>query len=466
MRKKKEVSLSGRRHKNFSPHNHPIWHPCSQMKDYESFPPLQISNAEGSYLYTQTGKPLIDAISSWWCKPLGHRHPRLHAALLSQSSRFEHVILANTTYDIIEKLSHALLTLNPPMYKVFYSGDGSSAIEIALKMSLQYHAQTTAPHRRTQFAYLKHAYHGENLLSLSISDLNLYKNPFKKLCLENVCLPAHSLLTGRRDPQWNKPLTKDDTTWHAIYETLEQHKETLAGIIIEPIVQGAGGMKIHAPALIDNLRTWSRQYNIHIIADEIMTGLGRTGAPLAMHHSQSTSDITVLMKGLSAGYLPFSAILTTKEIYDAFYDDFETHKAFIHSNTYSGNALGAAVALEALSIYKEQDWFNQVAANEMTLTSILSRVAKKTGVLKEVRGIGWIAAAELRFTPHPTQKSSLPRPALAVFKECAKLGLFIRPLGNTLYLLPPFNISSKTLQTLEAILTQALLNLKNDYPLE
>ncbi len=418
------------------------------MKDYESFPPLKIVRAQGCTLYPESGKPLLDVISSWWCKPLGHGHARLRAALNEQSKHFEHVIFAHTTSTLLETLSQRLLQLAPGLDKVFYSGDGSSAIEIALKLSLQYHANVSGPGKRTQFAYLSGAYHGENLFCLAVSDLELYKAPFAALCPPMVRLPQHCRVQGRDDVRWQRG--GDD--WPQIAAVLDAHAQTLAGIIVEPIVQGAGGMHIYSPVLLQQLRRWTQQHGVHLIADEVMTGLGRTGKAFAVEHAGITPDISVLMKGLSGGFMPFSAILSTQTLYDAFYDDWESGKAFIHSNTYSGNALGAAVALAALDVYAEEDYFARVAQQELTLRAILEQVARSSGLLNNVRGIGGLAAADLTLAPTQT----LPRPAFALYLECVKRGALLRPLGQTIYLLPPFTMTSAELTEVGNILSAAL----------
>ncbi len=427
-----------------------VWHPCSQMKDYQSFPPLKIKKAIGSKLILADGTKIIDIISSWWCKSLGHGHPRLKKVLIQQAKSFEHVILANTTSDLIESLAYHLTSLGKSFKKVFFAGDGSTAIEIALKMSLQYQYQLGFV-KRKQFAYLKDAYHGENILSYSVSDLGLYKNPFLSLCQNNLCLPISNDLLGKFDTKW-KEIPKRE--WEKIEKRLNQNQANLAAIIVEPVVQGAGGMKIYSPMFLKKLRDWSCKKGILLIADEIMTGLGRTGKALACQHAGIEADIVCLMKGLTAGWSPFSAVLASKKVFDAFYDDYQTKRAFMHSNTFCGHALGARVALECLKIYEEENWFKKVEAREVLLRNVLLSVQSKTNCVGKVRSLGFMAACDLMRENQPIDPSK--RAGYLVYQEAVKRGVLLRPLGDTLYLLPPYNITSKDLEIVEMVMVDSI----------
>jgi adenosylmethionine-8-amino-7-oxononanoate aminotransferase len=262
-----------------------IWYPCSQMKDYEKFSPLHVSRAKGSYIELSDGKKIIDAISSWWCKSLGHQHPRLKKALLTQLEAFEHVILANTTNQTIINLSKKLAGLTPDLNKIFYAGDGSCAVEIALKMSLHTrHLQGKT--KKTTFISLENSYHGETLGALSVSDVGLYRNPYKALLFDTTFIASIPYVSGIQDPLWS-----DCTSyWQDIEKNLEKYCETTCAFIIEPIVQGAGGMKIYSQDFLKKLRQWTYHHDIHLIADECMTGIGRTGKMLACEHAGITPD--------------------------------------------------------------------------------------------------------------------------------------------------------------------------------
>lgn len=419
-----------------------IWHPCSQMKDYELFPPLIINKAYGSYIELKDGRRIIDAISSWWCKSLGHQHPRLKAALTAQLEYFEHVIFANSTYEIIVRLSEKLGSLCLGLDKVFYASEGSSAVEIALKMSL--HAQQLlGQNQRTQFTSLQNGYHGETFMALGLSDLGLYRQAYEAHLIKPNFIQNIPYVHSSADPLW-----KDcSDSWPDIEKQLEKQAVNLAAIIVEPIVQGAGGMKIYSQDFLFRLRKWTQDQGIYLIADEIMTGLGRTGYALACEHAQVKPDFICLSKGLTSGCLPMSAVLTHTHIYDLFYDDYLCGKNFLHSHTFSGNALAAAIALECLTILEDEKIFQQVQEKEIILKKFMQAVNNQTERLTNIRGIGAIIAADLQLT----EKEKNQRIGYQIFQKALQLGAWLRPLGNTIYWLPPLNISLQTLEELRDI---------------
>lgn len=416
------------------------------MKDYESFEPLEIVRAEGSYLYTADGKRLIDPLSSWWCKSLGHGHPRIKAAVTAQTDKFEHVILANTVNRTIAELSERLAALLPGRRHVFYGGDGSTAVEIALKMAL--HAMLICGEtKRKNFMALENGYHGETALTLAVSDLGIYKEPYRALAPDYPMLKGIPYCTGPDDPLF----TDCGAAWPALETQLEREKDTLCAVIVEPVVQGAGGMLIYSADLLRRLRTWSELNGIYLIADEIMTGFHRTGAPLAGDHAGIAPDLVCLSKGLTAGWAAMSAVVLSGELYDLFYADYGTGRDFLHSNTYAGNALAAAAALEAQKIYEDEGIAGRVAATAPVLQRFMQEVAAETGMLTKVRGIGMIGAADIR-----PEFIKAPRTGYRVYRRAIELGALLRPLGNTLYWLPPLNISVETLVELKAITIRAL----------
>ena len=421
------------------------WHPCSQMKDYESFKPLVIKKAYDCYLELNNGQKIIDAISSWWCKSLGHAHPELKKALQRQAEEFEHVIFANTTNQTIIQLSEKLMGLTKNCKKVFYvGGDGSSAIETALKMSL--HARIIQDDKaRNQFIALKNSYHGETVGAMSVSDLGLYRKPYEKLLFDSIFIePLY--VSGTDDPQWDDALSH----WKAIEKKLLPYRNTATAVIIEPIVQGAGGMKVYSRDFLSRLADWASENNIHIIADEIMTGIGRCGKMLATEYATIQPDFVCLSKGLTSGFIPFSVVLTTNKIYELFYDDYETGKSFLHSHTYSGNALGAAVALKTIEIIEEKQYCEKAILLQKKMRDAFLRMADQTQCLTHIRGIGAIIAADL-ISANTTKRSGFE-----FYKKAVALGALIRPLGNTVYWLPPLTISDTTLQELEYITTKAI----------
>jgi adenosylmethionine-8-amino-7-oxononanoate aminotransferase len=409
---------------------HHLWHPCAQMKDYESFTPLEVVGAGGPWLNLADGTRMIDAISSWWCKSLGHGHPRLRAAAKAQIDRFEHVILANTSNTEVRALAAELAAICAPLDRVFFSGDGSCAVEIAAKMALRAQALRGQPQRR-RFMALADGYHGETAFTMGLSDLGLFKAPYAAICPEIAYLQHLPQVTGTDDPGW------DDcaAAWPRIEAQLDANSADLAAIVIEPIVQGAAGMRIQGADFLRRLRAWCSANDVYLIADEIMTGMGRTGAALACDHAGVRPDFLCLSKGLTAGWVAFSATLTTTAIYELFYDDYETGKAFLHSNTYCGNAIGVAVAREALAVYADEGTFESAAKRHCELRNAMQSVADETGHLGPVRGIGAIVAADLQLPPERQNE----RVGYAIYQRGVARGALLRPIGNTIYWLPPLN---------------------------
>lgn len=420
-----------------------IWFPCSQVKDYESLPPITIQSAKGSLYYLDDGREVIDATSSWWCKSLGHQHPEIKQALGEQLEQFTHVIGTNTINDTLVNLSEKLGQLAPNLEKVFYASDGSMAVEIALKMSL--HARMLeGKHKKNTFVTLKNSYHGETFGALSVSDVGIYKKPYAANCFESLCLTELPYLNSNKDPLW----TDASSHWAISESQLLPLVDSITAIIVEPIAQGAGGMKFYSPDYLKRLSQFAKANDIHLICDEIMTGLGRTGKTFAFEHAEITPDFVTLSKGLTAGTVPMSAMLTSNAIYELFYDDYESNKAFLHSNTYFGNALACRAALTVLTIH-ERDNLNAMA-NQLgeTMKELMQLIAKESGVLTNVRQLGAITAAEMTL--------EFPRAGFKLFQEALRLGAFVRPMGNTLYWLPPFNTDKQTLEKLANITLEAI----------
>ncbi len=328
--------------------------------------------------------------------------------------------------------------------KVFYASEGSCAIEIALKMSL--HSRVNCgENQRNQFVALKQGYHGETLGALSVSDLGLYRKPYESLLFRTQFIePAY--VSGTKDIRWNDAKTE----WLCIESQLEPIANTITAIIFEPILQGAGGMKIYSQDFLSQLGRFAKYHNIHLIADEIMTGIGRTGKMLACEHAKITPDFLCLSKGLTSGNLPLSAVITTDIIYNMFYDDHETNKAFLHSHTYSGNALAASVAVATLDIITDLNLCSRAQQLQEIMIKNLEEISRKTGRLKNIRGIGAVVAADL------IVKDSEQRLGYRIYHEAVKHGALLRPLGNTLYWLPPLTITLNTLEDLKNITLQAI----------
>jgi len=429
-----------------------IFHPCTQMKDYESIPLQQISRAKGPYLYTNDGRQIADATSSWWCKTLGHGHPIIRKAVIQQARTMEHIISAGTCSPLLVELAERLCSLVPGLDKIFYSGDGSMAVEIALKMSLQ--AQALRGHtEKSKFLALDGGYHGESSGALAVSSLGLYKAPYTSMLIPVDYCPVPTLELGKDDLGW----ASVESEWPAIESWLSLHTANVAALIIEPILQGAGGMRIYSPDFLRKLRAYTLKNNIYLIADEIMTGFGRTGQWLASQHADIIPDFICVSKGLTAGWLPFSATLFSTDIYNLFYGPPHPESSFLHSNTYSGNLLGAAAAKAAFDYYKSEDIIARGKELEKPLRRYLEEVASSSGMLGTVRALGGVVAAELKTE---SLKPGISRPGFELAKAALQNNLLIRPLGHTLYWLPPLNSNSSFITELAEKTVKSLLSLK------
>jgi adenosylmethionine---8-amino-7-oxononanoate aminotransferase len=425
------------------------WHPCVQMSDLQKFPPIVIKKAAGIYLFQEDGKPIIDAISSWWCKSLGHRHPKLVKACESQLELFEHVIFANTTYDIIVQLSEKLVELCSPLSRVFYASDGSSAVEIALKMSHQAQ-EAVGNSNKCLVAYLENSYHGETILAMSVSDCDIYKHQFKKLLLQQHTYKISGVpyLLTVDDPLW------DDCSeiWPGIEKQLDPIADKLATIIVEPLVQGAGGMLIYSKDFIRRLYEWAQDNKVHFVADEIMTGFWKTGKCFAYEYAGIVPDFVCVGKGLTGGVMPFSAVITSEEIYNLFYGDYDIKKNFLHSHTYSGHALSAAVALEAIRCYEDMNVSKKIKKLSVLLRESMLAVQESTGLLTSIRSLGTIIAADI------LNKKNINRLGYKIHIESLSRGLLIRPLDLTMYWLPPFIINQAQILEIENASIQAIIS--------
>lgn len=404
--------------------NH-VWHPCSQMKDFEQYPPLVINSAKDCYLYTNEGK-LIDAISSWWCKSLGHGHPAVLGAIQEQMSKFEHVIGANTTHAALVELAEELAQITGKQH-VFFASDGSSAVEIAMKLAI-HGAQIKGYKNRKDFIALKNGYHGETLATMSVSDLGIYKAPYESLSLTCHFIENIPYVSGVTDPLW----TNSEACWSRVEHHLDSVSEHACAIILEPIIQGAGGMLLYSADFLKKLAAWAKKRDIFLIADEIMTGLGRTGEWLASHHAGIEPDMICLSKGLTSGSIPLSCVMIDNSIHDLFYDDYQSGNSFLHSHTYSGNPLAVCAALATVRTMKREEIITQSKALGKTMLEHLTSVAVNSNKLENVRGIGAVVAADLIYDGHARLGKEIAQHAL-------KYGALLRPIGNTLYWLPPLN---------------------------
>lgn len=431
-----------------------IWHPCSQMKDYETLPPIIVDHAKGAYIYGTDGKAYLDIISSWWCNLLGHCNPKINEAIKNQLDTLEHVIFVNFSHEPAIRLCEELTKILPKGLTKFNFGDnGSSSVEMALKLAFQYQLQTGHGERQ-KFMCLSEGYHGETIGALSVGSMDLFAQMYKPMMMNNIHVQAPDC--------YRCPFNEDREhcscqCFKFAEEAFAKHAHETAAIIVEPIVQGCAGMRIYPPLYLQKLRQLCDEYGVLLIADEIATGFGRTGKMFACDHAGITPDIMTISKALTGGYLPMAIVCTTDKIYDAFYDDYNKGKQFMHSHTYSGNPIGCATALAVLNILKEEDILAKASVKAERFHNNLQDAFGNHKNIGEIRHIGLINAMELvtdkaSKTGFPTEK----RIGYEIYKKALSHGLLLRPLGNVIYFNPMLNIDDADLDKSIAIAKQAM----------
>ena len=422
-----------------------VWHPCTQMKDHERLPLIPIKRGVGVYLEDFESNRYLDAISSWWVNLFGHGNPTINKAIIAQLEQLEHVLLAGFTHEPVIQLSEQLIEVAPPgLTRCFYADNGSSAVEVALKMSFHYWhnislIQSGINHKQ-YFVALENSYHGETLGALSVGDVQLYKKTYQPLLLQSITVPSPDQYL--RDDK-ETPAEFASRQFEVLEQLLQQRAHEICAIIVEPLVQCAGHMRMYDPIYLKLLRAACDKYQVHLIADEIAVGFGRTGTMFACEQAQVTPDFMCLSKGLTGGYLPLSVVMTKDKVYDAFYDDYENLTAFLHSHSYTGNALGCAAALATLDIFKRE---NTIAKNQQLVKILESalQVFRDHPHIGDVRQRGMIAAVEMvqdkkSKSPYPWQE----RRGLQVYQHALKEGVLLRPLGNVIYFMPPYVINEQ-----------------------
>jgi len=424
-----------------------VWHPCTQMHDHESVPMVPIVRGEGAWLVDADGRRYLDGISSWWTNLFGHANPRIAAALADQAQRLEHVIFAGFTHEPAIALAEELVRVTPAgLDRVFYADNGSAAVEVALKMSFHYwlnrgHGQ------KTRFIALTGSYHGETLGALSVSDVALYRKTYAPLLLTPILAPSPDAYEGEPGETPAQVATRRLGELRAL---LERHAHETCAVIVEPLVQCAGGMRMYHPDYLAGLRRLCDEFGVHFIADEIAVGFGRTGTLFACEQAcpepggraSVAPDFMCLSKGLTGGTLPLSAVLTTETVYAAFYAEYNAGKAFLHSHSYTGNPLACRVALETLAIFRDEPVLER---NRELATHLARRLAplRDHPHVADVRQTGMIAAVELvadkrTRTPWP----SAERRGMRVYLHGLENGALLRPLGNVVYFMPPYVVTT------------------------
>ena len=405
-----------------------VWHPCSQMKAHESQPLLPIARGEGVWLYDTEGRRYLDAISSWWVNLFGHAHPHIKAALVDQLDRLEHVMLAGCTHAPVVELSERLAALTG-LGHAFYGSDGASATEIALKMSAHYWRNVGRP-QKSRFIGLAHGYHGETVGALSVTDIALFREAYGPLVRVSATVPSPD---ARAAAPGVSAIDHARHCAQALQAHLEEHHAHTAALVLEPLVQCAAGMAMHDPEYLRLARALCDRYEVHLVADEIAVGFGRTGTLFAHQQAQILPDFVCLSKGLTGGFLALSAVLTTDAVFDAFYDD-DAARGFLHSHSYTGNPLACRAALATLELFERDDVLerNRVTAERL---STLAQPLFEHPHMRDARQLGMIWAFDVA-----TDRSDFARRYHAA---ALQHGLMLRPIGRTLYFMPPYVIDEE-----------------------
>ena len=417
------------------------WHPCTQMKDHEFLPIIPIKKGKGVWLEDFEGNRYIDAISSWWVNILGHSNEYINKKIKEQLETLEHVIFAGFTHEGAVRLSERLCKLTG-FDKVFYADNGSSAVEVAIKMA--FHYWKNKGEVRELFLSLENSYHGETIGALSVGDVGLYKDTYKEILIKNITIPIPE---NQSEEEAGRALKEAE-------KIFEKHHKKVSSLIIEPLVQCAGYMKMHSPSFVKGLRELCNKYNILMIADEIAVGFGRTGTMFACEQAGIKPDFMCLSKGLTGGYLPLSVVLTTDEIYMAFYCDYEELKAFLHSHSYTANPLGIAAANAVLDIFEKD---NILENNRQKSKYIWDNIQKFKSLpnVKEIRQTGMITAIEM--IDYPWQE----RKGLKVYEYGLKNGVLLRPLGNVIYFMPPYVIQKDEIDKMIDVAYEGIKKIEN-----
>jgi adenosylmethionine-8-amino-7-oxononanoate aminotransferase len=418
-----------------------VWHPCTQMQHHETVPLIPVSHGKGAWLYDHEGRRYLDAISSWWVNLFGHANPRINAALKDQLDRLEHAMLAGFTHEPVIELSEQLSALTGGVLgHAFYASDGASAVEIALKMS--FHAWRNAGRAdKQEFVCLKGSYHGETIGALAVTDVALFKDAYGPLlrAARVVASPdARGALDGESAQDVARRAALD------VERLFIERADKIAAIIVEPLVQCATGMAMHDPLYLQLLRALCDQYDVHLIADEIAVGCGRTGTFFACEQAGIWPDFVCLSKGISGGYLPLSLVLTRDEVYQAFYSA-DVTRGFLHSHSYTGNPLACRAALATLAIFRDDDVLAHNRVRAERITAALQPLAQHAQVRHfRQRGMIWAFDA---IEDDAARAATFSR---RFFGTAVENELLLRPIGRTVYLMPPYILDDEEIDGLAA----------------
>jgi adenosylmethionine-8-amino-7-oxononanoate aminotransferase len=425
-----------------------VWHPCTQMKDHEWLPMIPIRRGDGVWLEDFDGNRYLDAISSWWVNLFGHANPYINAALSRQADTLEHVMLGGFSHEAVIELSERLVKVTPSgLARCFYADNGSSAIEVALKMSFHYW-RNTGQRDKTRFITLENSYHGETLGALAVGNVKLYKDTYGPLLMETISVPAPDCFNREAGESC---AAYSERMFAHMEQALAQHANEVCAVIVEPLVQCAGNMRMYDPVYLKLLRAACDRYDVHLIADEIAVGFGRTGTMFACEQADISPDFLCLSKGLTGGYLPLSVVLTSNDIYHAFYDDYQKLNAFLHSHSYTGNALACRAALATLDLFEQHDSINANRGLANAIAEATRHFCEHPNIA-EVRQRGMILAVEMikdksKRIPYPWQE----RRGIKVYRYGLDHGVLLRPLGNVVYFMPPYIITREQIDMITSV---------------
>jgi adenosylmethionine-8-amino-7-oxononanoate aminotransferase len=415
-----------------------VWHPCTQMHDHETLPMIPIRRGEGVWLEDYDGRRYLDAISSWWVNLFGHANPHIRARVARQLEELEHVILAGFTHAPAVELAERLTRVAPHgLTRCFYADNGSAAVEIAVKMSFHYWRNLAQPAKR-RFITLSNSYHGETLGALAVGNVDLYKSIYRPLLMDVITVPSPDCFEREAGETWEAHSRRMFAPMKA---ALEQHAHEVAAVIVEPLVQCAGSMRMYHPIYLSLLREACDAHQVLLIADEIAVGFGRTGTLFACEQAAIRPDLMCLSKGLTGGFLPLSAVLVTEPLYQAFYDEYTRLNAFLHSHSYTGNALACSAALATLELFER----DEVIARNHRRSQLMGGLARDLSDhphVAEVRQHGMIVAIEMVRDKHTREPYDWrERRGLAVYRHALERGVLLRPIGNVIYFMPPYVIA-------------------------
>lgn len=431
------------------------WHPYTQMKDSETDPPILIDKAKGIKLYDTEGNFYYDTISSWWCNVHGHNHPRINKAIKKQLDSLDHVLFAGFTHKNAILLAEKLISIAPQgLTKVFFSDNGSTSVETALKMSFQYW-QNIGKRKKTKFVSLDYGYHGDTIGAMSVGSVDLFNKIFSPLFFKSFKVSSPYCYRCPAGKHW--PLCQIDCI-KPLEDLLKKKNSEIAAIILEPLVMAAGGMVIYPKEYLQKTADLAKKHDVHLILDEVATGFGRTGKMFACEYTNINPDFMCLSKGITSGTLPLAATLTTEKIYKAFYAEYDKRKTFYHGHTYTANPISCAVALESLKIFEDERTLERIGRLSRLFHNGLERF-EALSMVGDIRKIGMIGALEL--VKDKKRKRAFgfeERTGHKIYKEGLKKHIILRPLGNIIYLFLPLCVKEREINYISDSLYEILKN--------